>query len=219
MSKQQLPKSLFLKEQVPPTAGGMTDKLNPRHRALGMSVQMSIYISLPMAIIMAVALYPDQILLKFLQNVGIVMPIAFCVGFFSFNEFGPWPGLAKIAGRMSGYDFIGRSRKGEPISKMVKSPRFWAFFFIADTWMCALIGGIRAFLTVALDGLQPGWFVRWLQIYAMAFAIAFVIAGIGIFIALWVMSKWMWNPATFVQKMKQQEPTQTRRQKEGIITV
>ncbi len=218
MSQQQLPKSLFLKEQLPPTPGGLTDKLNPRHRALGMSVQMSIYISLPMAIIMAVALYPNQVLVKFLQNVGIVMPIAFCVGFFSFNEFGRWPGLAKIAGRISGYDFIGRSRKGEPISSMIKNPRFWAFFLIADTWMCALIGGIRAFLTVALDGLQPGWFVRWLQIYAMAFAIAFVIAGIGIFIALWIMSKWMWNPAIFAHKMMKQ-PELTPTQKERSITV
>ena len=189
-AKFQLPKSPLI---------GL--RLNPKYKHWWISIFMTILIATPMAFIMALIVFGTTDLAHhFLLNLAAAGPVAFFAAHFGFNgmKIGKvtlLPGIGPFAEKVMKYDF-GLAMRTQSMKQMLSSKKFWGFGLIVDSLLCIEIAVLVSFIKVPWLALNfsTGWGMAWLVAFGQSYALALIIALIGIIITIWLLKVWMWKP-------------------------
>ena len=176
-------------------------RLNPKYKHWWISLIMTILIATPMALIMALIVYGTESLgYHFLLNLAAAGPVAFFAAHFGYNgikigKITLLPGIGPFGEKVAKYDF-GLAMRTQTMKEMISSKKFWIFGLVVDALLCIEIAVIVSFIKVPWLAMNfsSGWGMAWLVSFGQAYALALIIALIGIILTIWLLKVWMWTP-------------------------
>jgi len=168
-------------------------KLNPRKQwvAIWVCLILTILIATPMSVIMALIVYGSANLARnFGMNLAVSAPVAFVAAYIFYGYM-----IGPLAERIVKYNFQHEMRT-KTLGQMLKDKKFWAYGLLVDVLICIFIALPVSFVKVpwlAMNFAGP-WGIAWMKAFGQSYALAFVLAIVGIIITIQLLKWMLWKP-------------------------
>jgi len=168
-------------------------KLNPRKQwvAIWVCLILTILIATPMSVIMALIVYGSANLARnFGMNLAVSAPVAFVAAYIFYGYM-----IGPLAERIVKYNFQHEMRT-KTLGQMLKDKKFWAYGLLVDVLICIFIALPVSFVKVPWLAMNFAgqWGIAWMKAFGQSYALAFVLAIVGIIITIQLLKWMLWKP-------------------------
>lgn len=180
--QRQLPKRPFIGWKLNP---------HPAWVSIWVCLILTILIATPMSLIMALIVYGSaNLALNFAMNLAVSAPVAFVAAYIFYGYL-----IGPFAERVVKYDFQHEMRT-KTLGQMMKDKKFWAYGLLVDVLICIFIALPVSFVKVPWLAMSfaEGWGVAWMKAFGQSYALAFVLALVGIIITIQLLKWMLWKP-------------------------